>query len=270
MSLSRTHQTFIINSTNRLSGTDGNFSYELPIESSADYDSVVLLGCSIPKSYYIVQEGLNTFTIQEGLLFGTVTVPAGNYSYLSWIAIVTPLMNLASPNGWIYNITFPDISKTANTGLFTYTVSGNTSQPSIITTVNVYEQLGFARNSTNVFINNSLTSTSVINFTPETTLFICSDIAGNKADNVLQEIYDQNTLPFSYIVYQNTNFEAYSKALMNKGSRSFNFNITNENKQSMNLNGRNCLITLCLYRKENINDILRLREEIKTKKSLVN
>lgn len=267
MSLSRTHQTFIINSTDRISGTDGTFSYELPIELSAEYDSVVLLGCSIPKSYYIVQAGFNTFTIQEGVLIATVTVPPGNYSYLSWIAIVAPLMTIASPNGWKYGISFPDINSSTNTGLFTYTVSGNTSQPSIITTVNVYEQLGFAQNSTNTFSNSALISTAVINFTPETTLFICSDIAGNKKDNVLQEIYDQNTLPFSYIVYQNTNFEAYSKQLMNKGSRSFNFNITNENKQSMNLNGRNCLLTLCLYRKEDINDVLRLREEIKTKKS---
>lgn len=268
MSLSRTHQIFVINSTNRLSGSDGNFSYELKIDSSADYDSVVVLGCSIPKSFYIVQAGFNTFTLLEGNQPATITVPAGNYSYLSWIAVVVPLLNTASPNGWIYNITFPDISQHPNTGLFTYTVSGNSSQPSIVTTVNVYEQLGFAQNTTNTFVNNSLTSTAVINFTPETTLFLCSDIAGNKEDNVLQEIYDQNTLPFSYIVYQNTNLEAYSKKLMNVGSRSYNFNITNENKQSLFLNGRNCLITICVYRKENINDIIRLREEIKTKKSI--
>lgn len=263
MSIIQNGQRFIINSVNRLSGTDGSFSYYIPIDLSAGYDSVCLLGASIPKSYYLVQLGFNTFTLQENGVNAIITIPPGNYSYITWMLTVIPLLNSASPNGWTYNITYPNRSITTDTGLFTYTVSGNSSQPSIITTVNVYEQLGFALNSTNTFVGNTLTSTSVINFTPEETLLIHSDIADNKSNDILNEIYDDNTVPLSYIVYQCTSMEAYSSKLKLNSSRSFSFSLTNENNQPKDLNGRNMLLTVLVFKKETIFDLIRSLIKVK-------
>jgi hypothetical protein len=259
MSQIQSHQIFYINSTDRLDGTDESFSFELLIDLSANYDHVCLLQCSIPKSYYLIQSGFNTFTLREGGDQATVTIAPGNYSYLSFMAVIPPLLNAASPNGWTYGITYPNRLVSPDTGLFTYSVTGNGGiQPAIVTTTNVYEQLGFLENSTNNFVGNTLISTSVINFSQEETLFIHSDCADNKTDDILQEIYDNNSPPMSFIVWQNQGtFEAYSKKLKLNSSRTFYFHLTDENGRLMILNGRNVLYTLCVYKKDNINEVIR-------------
>ncbi len=260
------HQVFYINSANRISGTDENFSYLLPIDVTANYDSVCVLSASIPRSYYLVQSGFNTFTLQEDVLTATITVPAGNYSYLSFMAVLPTLLNNASPNGWTYSISYPSRLIEADTGRFTFTVTGNSgTQPSfIVDSSALCEQLGLEPNTTNTFVGDTLTSTTVINFTPEETLFLHSDCANNKSDDILQEIYDWNSPPMSYIVYQNYGlFEPYSKKLTISSTRTVAISLTNENGTLINLNKRNMLVTLCIYKRDNLPDVLRSLVRIK-------
>jgi hypothetical protein len=257
-SLSITHQLFYINSTDRGSGTDANFTYDLDIRIDQGFDTVCVLAASIPKSYYLVQLGFNTFTLQEGEQQVVITVPPGNYSYLSWMVVLPNLLNTASPNRWTYQMSYPNRLTQPDTGLFNYTVTANTSQPSFITTENVYEQLGFNPNTTSTFSSNSLQSTNVINFSQEESIFLHSDICINKGNDILQDIYDNNSPPMSFIVFENFgNLEAYSKDLAHTSSRSFNFSVQDENGRILSLNGRNMLITLVAYRKENITEIGR-------------
>jgi len=260
----QSHQIFYINSANRDSGTNSYFTFTLPVDSAAGYDRVCLLACSIPKSFYVIQAGFNTFTLRENGVDTTISITPGNYSYLSFMAVLPPLLNAASPNGWTYSMTYPSRLTQPDTGHFTFNVSGNSSQPSFITTTNVHEQLGFEENSTNTFVGNSLTSTTVINFAQEETLYIHSNCSDNGQDDILQDVYDANSPPMSYIVYQNTgNVEAYSKRFTNSLCRSFSFSVTNENHRLMELNGRNVLMTLLIYRKDNISEVIK--EVIRTR-----
>ena len=82
-----------------------------------------------PKSYYLIQEGYNSFVLGEQDLTmintaSTVTIPPGNYSKNGFIIALTSALNTASRHHYIYSITYPASSET-NTGKFTFKVSLN-------------------------------------------------------------------------------------------------------------------------------------------------
>lgn len=255
--MSLAQRIYYVNTLNKTSGTNHSFSYEFQIPDNEKYDRVVLLQASIPVSFYLVQDGFNTFILREDGVDTTITIPPGNYSAKVFALVLAPLINAASPNGWVYTMTLPNQNLVAGTGKFTYTVTGNSSQPSIICTENVNEQLGFIENTTNDFVANTLTSTTCINFAAESQFFIHSDIADNGDSNVLQEIYGGNTPFMSYITYQCTAPDMYSKAIHYKQSSIFNFSLQNEKRQPLNLNGVNMQLTLCLYRKDETSELIR-------------
>ena len=56
-----------INSRDRISGTDENFTFNIQFPTGFDFDSVVVLNAIIPKSYYLIQNGPleNIFQLKE-------------------------------------------------------------------------------------------------------------------------------------------------------------------------------------------------------------
>jgi hypothetical protein len=255
MSLIEAKHIVYINSENRVSGTDSNFTYNLNV-TSTEYDHICALQISVPKSYYLVQSPFNTFTLNEDGDTVEITLDPGNYTRQSLKTILTNVLNQESPNGWTYAVTYPTSSE-AETGKLIFTVTGNTGlQPQFIFTTNLYKVLGFDDNSTNVFVGDELESTNVINLQRESTLFIHSNIVANPTDNILQEIYSNDTSEFSPISYQCLNVEASSKPLSNIPS-SANFYLTDEAGTPINLNGQNMLITLMLYKKESMTKLLK-------------
>ena len=257
--MSISQRIFYINTINKKSGTNQSFTYEIQIPQADGFDKVVLLNASIPNTFYLVQEEFNTFTLREGEQDITITIPVGNYSAKVFAVVVASLLSAASPNGWTYSLELPNQVLAASTGKFSYTVTGNTSQPSIVCTdkVNINEQLGFSINPVNTFENNILDSATTVNFGAESTLFIHSDIADNGDSDVLQEVYAGNTQNLSYITYQCTAPELYSKNLQTNRSNNFHFSLTNEKKQLLNLHGVDMQLTLCLYKKDDTNTLIR-------------
>ena len=248
---------YYINSADRLAGTTENFTYELNIPSGSSYDSVSVIQANIPVSYYLVQSGFNTFTLQEGVTSVTVTIPVGNYSASSFATVVPPLLNSASPNHWTYIMTLPNSFTQVSTGKYTFTVSGNSSQPSFIFTDNVNELFGFRANSTATFVGNQLTSENVLKFILEDTLLLHSDICDNGDNSILQEIFSNNSQSFSNITFQNPDIECYSRRLRTNESSVYSFSITNEYGRGINLNGLNVVFTIVLFRRQNFTDIFK-------------
>ena len=117
-------QIFHINTFTRDSGTTEYFKHTVPIPSNSGADSVVVLQASIPSSFYLIQDGLNTFGLVEDGVTTTITVPPGNYSARVFASVVSTLMTTASPNHWTYSITLPGVTA-PSTGKFTYSVTGN-------------------------------------------------------------------------------------------------------------------------------------------------
>ena len=120
-------------------------------------------------------------------------------------------LTAASGNGWVYAVTSPSSTQPA-TGKFTYTVTGNGGlQPSIVTTTNVFEQLGFAANSTNVFGGGTLVSSNVVKLQSEDALYIHSDIVTEVGDDVLQEVYTSGVPDFGVVNYRCSDWQVMAK-----------------------------------------------------------
>lgn len=251
----REKRFYYIDSGTQLTSANNTFSYPLQASPSDNWDRVTVMQVNIPISYFMVQSGQNTFTLDENGTLATITVPAGNYNANSWSIIVAGLLNTASPNGYTYKITYPISYTDNNTGMFTYIV--NTTSPVSFTvptleTSTICEQVGLVSGSTNPFTasggSSTLVSTNVVKFIPEDTIFIHSNLCDAGYNDILQEIYfGQNTV-LGNQVFINPCPEMYSKKLVSKNIQLASFTITDERRRPIYLNGLNILITLCFYK----------------------
>lgn len=245
---------FYIDSDLRLSpetSTSSSFSYILYLPQDATHVSV--MQATIPKSYYLVQSGNNTFTLKHGVTTYVITIPIGNYSMRKFKATLTSLLNAAS--AFVYTVTYPGMSDdSAETGKFVYTVTGNAGvQPQFIfpSTSTLYRQMGFEEASTNTFVADTLTSTNVLDFDLVSAIYILSDIceAGvnqQQSSSVLQEIFAQNTVTYARIGFLNPCPELTAKPLM-KDRTVFTFSICDNDSRPLNLNGLQINLSLLVF-----------------------
>ena len=255
---------YFINTVNKLEGRNGDFKYEINIPQTENFDRVCVLQASIPLSFYLVQDGVNTFILRESIngnnFDRTITIPIGNYNYQTFQETIINLLNSNSPTGLTYSCTYskpqakftwsavvrPPPLYIAYTGTF-----------SLIFNSHISQQFGFDKVSTNTSVNQSLTSENTVNFIPESTIYIHSDISDSDTD-ILQEVYSNNTVPYSQVTYQlTTNVEAYSKKLKTDRQNAFRFYITNEEGDILNTNGQRVLLTLLIYKKDNFTSYFR-------------
>lgn len=259
MSLIRSQQIVHINSAFRSSGTDSNFDISIPLKKNNSFTHVAVLSASIPKSYYLIADGENTFIIRENAVDYTITLPVGNYTITSLIYV---LNNLFTGDTSHYSVSFPDGKTEAQTGKLTF--SHNNAQHGsefIFENNHLAEVLGFARGSTNPFIisgnTSTLLSTSVCNFQKESTIFLHSSCASNGgADDILLELFASGNPDLSNINFESSgNLEEHSKILKDSQSTNYSFYITDEYRSEIFLNGINLLITLCFYEKNQISSL---------------
>lgn len=242
-------QIVYIDSHNKQSGeTYSDFTQVINLDK--EVDQVCVLRAVIKKSYYLVQSGQNTFTLQEGSSTATITVPEGNYSASSFRLVLTGLLNGATMNGWTYSIALPNPATEASTGKYTFSCSGG--NPSFIFTTYMYEQCGFEMNSTNTFTSNTLTSTTLVNFQLKDTLRIHSNIVTDSNTDILQEVTASSNSDFSSIRYECLDIQANSKPF-NIKTNTFRFRVLDEDERVVNLSS-NILLTLLFYRKNTVVD----------------
>ena len=247
-------QMIYVNSRNRMSGTDSNFSYKFDLNYQ-QYTHVAVLQASIPKSYYLIEDGANTFILQEGATSFFVSMPFGNYTRNSFVSQLQTSLNLVG--NWTYTVNLSNYQQSAETGLLYFTVVNNNNvQPAFIFGDTMFEPMGFDANSSNSFVGNILNSVNVINLQKESTVFIHSNICANETDNVLQEVCTSNTSDYGYLIYQNPNVHHYSKTITNVNNI-YNFYLTDENGREINLHGRNWVMTMCLYHEDDMNAMVK-------------
>src|SRR5574338_141074 len=98
---------FYINTADKISGTDAsNFQIQIPIPPHETFTHVCVLEANIPKSYYLVQSGFNTFTLRENGVNSTITIPAGNYSLSSFATVLATQLNATTSQGWTYTVSY--------------------------------------------------------------------------------------------------------------------------------------------------------------------
>lgn len=250
---------YYVDSRNRIEGTDSDFLFSIKIPSEEKYTHVCILNAVIPKSYYLVRSNKNTFHINENGTVSLVTIPVGNYSRRSFQSVLQTQLNAASI-GWTYTITYPNTSTEADTGKYTYTVTGNGGvQPQFIFTTNVFEQLGFNQNTTVTFVGDTLTSSNVIKMQQEDALFLHSDIAngGNESSSILQELYSASTITYGTIVFNNLDPVSNAKVLRSANNNVYRFTLTDESNEIINLNGLNIVFTVMVCTIDNIYKLIK-------------
>lgn len=250
-----------INSRDRVSGTNEQFMYSFNMGSNEVYTHCCVLQASVPVSYYMIQNGFNTFQLKEGISTVSIAIPPGNYNTSSFRTILIGLLNQNSPTLFTYNVVMNNSFSSTNNGLFYYSVTGNAGvQPQFIFTDNMYEQFGFPINSTISFVGDAAVSQSVVNFIPEQTLYIYSDLVQTKNNNssgVLQELYAMNAEPYSCITYQCQEIAGCTKVLNNAKTNSFSIILKNEDGQTIDLNGRNMNFSILLYKPDDVYEMAK-------------
>lgn len=257
-------QIFYINSNNRTSGSHSNFTYKLDIDVIKEYNRCVILSASIPKTFYLVTAA-NGFTLTEGVSSVSISITAGNYTRNSLSLALKAALNTHSPNGYTYNITYPNINNAVDNGLFTFTVTGNGGvQPRLNFNSYLAQIVGFDPNTNYDFSASSLSSVYVCNLIQESTLYLRSDMCQNKNDNVIQEIYTTGDPTFSYINFINVSPYEHSKLLVKSKSNVYNFYLTDENGNEINTNGININFTLMVFKVSDIFSLLTGYIKLKT------
>lgn len=260
MSLIKSQQTIHINSAFRQSGSDSDFIISIPLKKNNKFTHVAIIDISVPKSYYLIGQGENTFVVRENEVDYIVTIPIGNYNITSFIYVLNNLFqHTAGLNH--YSVSFPDSKTEAQTGKMTFTHTNTQHNSEFIFGNNhLPEVMGFARGSSNSFVigqtTSTLVSTNIANFQRESTLFVHSNLASNSEDDILIELFASGNPDLSNINLTNGDLEEHSKEFIGSQSNSFHFYITDEYRQGLNLNGINMLITLCFYEKNEISSLM--------------
>ena len=244
------NRIYYINSKDRVAGTSSNFTYDIDIPDGSNFDSVCVLQMTIPKSYYLVRTHQNLVTLSLDGVSYPILVPLGNYNATTFTTALLALLNAASSNVF-------SMALSTTTGKFTYSYVGSAAVVQFIfTEPNLAHLMGFDLISTNTFVSNILVSSDVVDFVSTSSLFLHSDMVEDQS-SILQELYVDNAVAFSNLVYQCKNPDMYSKTLKNTGSGVFNFSLTDENDLEVLLNGHDILVTLLLYKRENLTRLMK-------------
>ena len=255
---------YYINPDNRTNTNDISSAFSIKIEMPVNhnYDHMCLLNASIPKSYYMIEKGYNTFYIQELGISYLVSLNIGNYSKNIWLVEIARALNAATSHNvlWVYTVSFNTII-----GKIIYSVSGNTGQPSIITN-------GLNKSSLTTFTSNTLTSTNVMKLQLEDCLkIVCDGVSSSIANNsgILQDVL-VNTQDYSAITFQQYSIDLNSRRLQPTKNNVFRFSICNENLRVIDLNGLNVNYTVLFYKKDDTSLIQKEYIKIKTLEKLNN
>lgn len=256
----------VVDSQNRLTGTDTDFTYDMKLPSN-DFDRVVLHQFSCPRSYYDIDQYTNQFTLNEyGKSAISVSLPVGWYNILILASTLSTYLTNASStsgNGWIYTVTWPGFN-TVNTNQLTFTVTGSgssTNPPSLtFTSEDCWVQLGFNANSTNKFVYNGTTtvlmSTNSCNISYINRLYLKSNICSEEQDQLLQIILVAgNYQTGSYIFYENIAIDANSRKYTNNSDNVFNFQLFDNYGNLILLNGLNLVFSLLFYKKDRTSEL---------------
>jgi len=263
-----------VDSGAQLTSSKNTWNIAIDINLEGDYNRITVLQSQIPVSYYVIGSGANTFTLTEGNSSVTVTITPANYNVFSFSTTVGALLTAASPNGYTYTITYPNAYTSPDTGLLTYTVNSIAKTVSFTFPARspLSEQFGFLSGSTNFFsvsgLVQTITSTNVVNFTPENSLYIrcnfCDGETTSEQSDVLLAVYGSNVQPYSTITFTNPCPLETSKRLTSK-DRNLSFSVCDENSQQIFMNGGNIQMTLMFYKDETVNKSIEEYIAMKTR-----
>ena len=249
----------IVDSSQRVSGTSSNFTINLNLPNFVqDFDRIALNQFSCPRSWYDVATGVNTFQFKEGIggTLKTITVPVGMYNVNTLASSIASLLTTNSQNGYTYTVTYPNSSLTVNTNKLTFTSSNTSTVFYFIFTTSMFQQLGFASNSTNSSTSGVLTSTNSISISYINRVFLTSNACNTSYNSYLQEILIAGQYPStSFVYYENLNYDTNSKEFTNPQNNCWDFTLYDRYGNIVDLNGLELVFSLIFYKKNKTDEL---------------
>lgn len=247
------------NSKDRTSGSNSNFN-SLPVDLGNNaFDTVCLVQASLPKSFYNMPSGYNTFTLRENVTSVTVTIPIGSYTRLNLQSVLATRLTAASPNGLTYTVSYP-ASTVADTFHYTFTVNSSAiAVQFIFSSTSPNRQLGFEV-STYTFTagvgSSTLESVNSLNLSYILRAFIKSNLVSDATDSILEEILNFGSYPASSVVhYQQYNFDMNSRKLSQSNKNSWNFVLHDAFGREIDLNGIPWAFSVVFYQRNKTHEI---------------
>ena len=246
--------SFCINSISRTSGTSSNFNINIniPDEIKKQITHVSITQISIPKSYYQIQSGYNTFYLYENSIQTIITMPPGNYSKVQLYYQLALQMTANSQYSIIYS--FSDESTYYTTGRLKISANNPANRPIQIQAINndMYSIIGLEPNIIYSFTTNNtlFISPNIINLNSLNNLYLhCNCINNNSNDiingsDVLTIIYGGANPDFSYIINQ---YDMISNMKEFVNVPIYNFNLSDEKGEPINLNEINLSFILNFF-----------------------
>lgn len=251
-------------SRDRVSGTNSSYVSRALNVPDNNFDSVCLLQASIPRSFYNVSRGRNTFLLEENGIQTEVVIPPASYNIYNIQKVLGDAMTVASTQSWVYTVTYPACD--GDTYHFTFTVSGNAGvQPKIIFNIlfSMERQLGFDELSTNEFVGDKLESTNAVNMSFITRAFIVSDICQSANNSVLEEVLNYADYGLrSICYYQQQDVDINSRIFAKTNTNSWTFSLVDSFGQQIDLNGIPWAISVVLFQRENLAALQKLEMQI--------
>jgi len=247
------------NSKDRISGRNSNFQ-SLPVDlGSQSFDSVCLVQASIPKSFYNMPSGYNTFTLQENTTSVTVTIPPGNYTRINLQSVLATVLTSASPNGRTYTISYPP-STQADTFHYTFSVNSTViAVQFIFTASSPFRQLGFDVGTytfTPGIGSSTLESVNALNLSYILRAFIKSNIVSNATDGILEELLNFGSFPSSSVMsFQQVSFDLNSRLYNKDNKNAWSFALVDSFGVEIDLQGVPWAFSLVLYQRNATHEI---------------
>jgi hypothetical protein len=247
------------NSKDRVSGTNSNFN-SIPVDLGNNaFDTVCLVQASLPKSFYNMPSGYNTFTLRENSTSVTITIPRGSYTRINLQSVLASVLTAASPNGRTYTVSYP-ASTVADTFHYTFSVnSAVIAVQFIFNSTSPYRQLGFEIGTytfTPAIGSSSLESVNSLNLSYILRAFIKTDLVADATDSILEEILNFGSYPASSVVhYQQYNFDMNSRKLSLTSKNSWNFVLQDAFAQEIDLNGIPWAFSVVFYQRNKTHEI---------------
>lgn len=271
-----------IDSDKRKSGSHSDFTYEIDIPTG--YDRVSILNASVPKSFYLINDLNNYFTIEEGptgtRTQRTITLTNGNYSIRVLASQLQTLLN-SGGNLETYTVTSPDPSTEVSTGLLTFTIDSPVYDaptfimPSTDSKNKIHRVLGFENESYTMSVAGAsyqLKSVNVCSLTIHE-IYCVSDLIANTSDilgsNILQSFNIINVPDFSAIPYNNPDLFYSSSVIAPQQTRIYRFKFFDNDENALDFRGVSCNITLCIWRFDDTNQLMREYKKTQLYESLI-
>lgn len=237
-----------IDSNLKTQGTSDNFRVNFETPFNNDFTRISVLEAQIPKSYYLFNSTDDT-TINVVEITGTlsynITITADRNYTASQLAseIQAKLLagSLASGNTLAFTCSY-----VTETGKFLIN-SGSAAQQFSITPISALmkKYTGITPNTLSVL--GIVNSDNVANMHRTDAILIRSSLANNYNDNILLNVYPNNTQNFGVIAYQTQDADKASCELTNNHANSIDIQLMAQDGSALDFNGASITLRCVLY-----------------------